>query len=366
MIKQVEQPTSLGLQESRTQVRSGSTGSTGDLFNSRTDLTPSRPWPRALVGPESSFSLPKTDARLGLSQPLDERHSVAAGRTAFGMDPDHLFSSRRPLGDARPDTAAPDLLSGRPRHSDTILPALAEPCLTHSRSAWLFCQDCPGYLSTFDSQEHNTSRDALTAGSDPASRIEGNWSPRPRRERRPRGRAGRPPDKLRWLKHGGASCTQRLLGNRIGEASHPEAKKTANTIGNTFSSMRPNTPSHLHTTSTHPPPPRSVLDSHLSRPWKPRLPLAFTPQPCPVTLLPMPDMARVAKNWTTKRGLNNHVEMHNGPLEGTGPRAVADGQLPSLLPSLYPAHFYRKPAMLLQVPPDFQQPRLQTHPDTKT
>ena len=48
---------------------------------------------RAPLGPERRLSLPVADPRLDLSQPLDERHPIAARRTDFRVDPDHLISS---------------------------------------------------------------------------------------------------------------------------------------------------------------------------------------------------------------------------------------------------------------------------------
>ena len=72
------------------------------------------------------------------------------------------------------------------------------------------------------------------------------------------GRASRP----RWTRHRGASCTQRLLGILIGEASHPGPKaKTTKAIGKTFG------PKRSHKPSTRPPLhlfPRTCLPSHLS------------------------------------------------------------------------------------------------------
>ena len=57
--------------------------------------------------------------------------------------------------------------------------------------------------------------------------------------------------KARWLTHRGAPCAQRLLGTRIGEASHlgPRVKsKTEKSIANIFSPKRSH--SHLHTPTT--------------------------------------------------------------------------------------------------------------------
>ena len=54
-------------------------------------------------------------------------------------------------------------------------------------------------------------------------RNTGSESRGPRRVRSRRHRGGRPPDKPRWLKHGGAPCTQSLLGTWIGES--PSTKK---------------------------------------------------------------------------------------------------------------------------------------------
>ena len=65
----------------------------------------------------------------------------------------------------------------------------------------------------------------------PTAQIEESWSQR--RVWRRRHRGDRPPDILRWLKHRGASCTKRLLGTLIGDASHlgPIKGKTEATRG---------------------------------------------------------------------------------------------------------------------------------------
>ena len=53
------------------------------------------------------------------------------------------------------------------------------------------------------------------------SQIERSCTRRPRRERRRRQWGGRLPDKPRWLKQVVSSRTERHLGTRIGEPSHP-------------------------------------------------------------------------------------------------------------------------------------------------
>ena len=90
------------------------------------------------------------------------------------------------------------------------------------------------------------------------------------------------PHFLRWLTHGGASGSQRLLGIRIGEASHP-GPRGQRQDRQTHRQNLQRSHSHLHTVSL--PPPCTLRGPFLpSR--EPRLPLAFPPQVCPVTCWP--------------------------------------------------------------------------------
>ena len=70
-------------------------------------------WQRlcSTMDPESRVSLPLADPRFSFPEPVDERHSVAAGTPDRRVAPDRVFNSWRSYGDAR---SAPDA-SNTPR-----------------------------------------------------------------------------------------------------------------------------------------------------------------------------------------------------------------------------------------------------------
>ena len=84
---------------------------------------------------------------------------------------------------------------------------------------------------------------------------------------RRRQRARRQPDKARWLRHRGAFCTQRLVGTRIGEASHsgPATVKTAKN-SKPFTSKRTHTATFTLALFPHPLPLPSTFSKEPTRP----------------------------------------------------------------------------------------------------
>ena len=124
---------------------------------------------------------------------------------------------------------------------------------------------------------------------------------------------------------------QRLLPDRSKARPRKPLVQTAVPSGHTLTAI-----------SSRHPPLHTPLGAHgptfHSRTPTPRIPLAFTPQLCPVTCCPSCH-GKEAQDWTTKQGLKNHVQMHTTEfLKGPGPGTVAGSTVsspPRPLPSFF-------------------------------
>ena len=184
---------------------------------------------------------------------------------------------------------------------------LVYPGLPHLRFVWLPLLACPGFFATPAPKERDCPR-RLYSRKRPVTLVES--IRRPRRGWRCRS-GGHSPGKPRWLRHGGeekmggeaVSSACHLLGIRIGEASHPEPSVIKITC-----SKRSH--GHHHTTPAPPlHPGASPRRPFFSR--KPRLPVAFFPQPCPVSRCPSRH-GKEAQRWATKQGLKTDVGAQHG------------------------------------------------------
>ena len=156
---------------------------------------PPKPGPRPSLDPESHSALPVADPRLSFLLPLVERHPIVAGRSGCRVGSVRVF--RRGVHLELHDQAR----CCRPSTRTTMPSAVTLPQAFKGGGSL-----AKTFLAPLSSTPHHHDETTTTRAETPTF-----WRPTTRQNY--------------WLKHGAASCTQRLLGTRIGWASHLEHKK---------------------------------------------------------------------------------------------------------------------------------------------
>ena len=280
---------------------------------------------------------------------------------------DPRLSLSEPLDERRPNVARwPDYRMGISSTTGRRLTRL-RCCQPATRSVFAHCQDCAWPGSALSS----TRSSCLFFRHPGMGNLPTPRRPEPMLQSFLRVAQQRDPGERRRRRvPGHQSCTQRLLGTRIGQASHQKTKPPESSTTCSAQNDHTHTPGHHHTTpfplllpSLRPP-----FTSSLGLARPPSLPLSldgflsalvFPPQLFPVTCCPTRH-GQEARNWTTKQGLNNHAEMRTaGFVEGK----VLDQWLTGISLHICPVCsrqlcLCQDQTMLLQVLPSLQQPSL--------